>query len=115
MPPERPKRRRRKAIGKAAEQPRPGLDQDHIRADAGSMWRKSRAQRVTCELGDGAGHLHAGRTAADEHEGEQLPARGGIVGLLRLLEGKEQAAADLDGVGERLEARGVFAQSAWPK
>jgi hypothetical protein len=57
------------------------------------------------DLGDRARHLHPGRSAADQHEGEEPPALGLVRGGLRLLEGEEQAAADRGRVVERLEAR----------
>ena len=63
------------------------------------------AQRDVGELGDGARHLHARRAGADHDEGEEAPARLGIVGLLGLLEGRQDAAADAGGVVDLLQPR----------
>ena len=57
------------------------------------------------ELADGAGELDAGRTGADQHEGQQAAA---LVGIARPLGGLERAqhpAADLGRVLDVLEAR----------
>ncbi len=62
------------------------------------------AQRVARDLGQRAGHLHAGRAGADHGEGEQ-GALARRVGLdLGRLEAHQDAAADLEGIGQRLEA-----------
>ncbi len=53
--------------------------------------------------GDGARHLHAGRSAADHHEGEEAPPRLRLRGLLGLLEGGEDAAAYAGGVVDLLQ------------
>ncbi len=60
---------------------------------------------VVRELGDLAGHLHAGRTGADDDEGQQLLAPTGVTGPLGLLERTEDAAAQLQRVVDRLHAR----------
>ena len=64
--------------GKAAQHPLAGFDQQ----DPSLAWsrcdRKSRAQSVARDLGDLARHLHAGRTAADDHEGQPGRASLGI-------------------------------------
>ena len=58
------------------------------------------------ELGDLAGHLHAGRAGAHDHEGEQvvdvLAARGPELGHL---EGAEDPPAQLQRVVDGLQAR----------
>ena len=68
------------------------------------MWRKSLDDRLARQLGDGAGELDAGRPAADDDEGQQLAAQDRILADLRLLEGGEDAGADLGGVADRLQA-----------
>ena len=67
------------------------------------MWRKSRRERVAPDLGHRAGHLDAGRAAADDDEGQPgVPAD--RVGLaLGALERQQHAAADLQRVLEALE------------
>jgi hypothetical protein len=63
------------------------------------------AQRDMGELGDGARHLHARRAGADHHERQETPARFGVVGLLGLFEGRQDAAADEGGVVDLLQRR----------
>ena len=63
------------------------------------------AQRDVGQLGDGPRHLHARRAGADHHEGEEAPSRLGVAGLLGVLEGLQDAAADAGGVVDILEAR----------
>ena len=60
-------------------------------------------QRVPGELGDLAGHLHAGRSGTHDHEGQQVVdvlALGGAE--LGHLEGTEDAATQLEGVVDAL-------------
>ena len=68
------------------------------------MWRKSRDDRLARQLDDGAGELDAGRPAADDDEGEQLAAQLRVLADLGLLEGRQDAGADLGGVADRLQA-----------
>ena len=65
-------RARRAPTGRerSGQHARPGLDEDDPRPHRG-RWRGSRAPRVARQLGDRAGHLDAGRAAADDHEGQQ--------------------------------------------
>ena len=84
-----------------AARPRPGRPAP----SRGSMWRKSRGQRLARELGDRAGELDAGRPAADDHEGQQRCALGRVGRALGLLERQQDAAADVDRVLDRLQAR----------
>ena len=76
-----------------------------IRAVVGSMLRKSLLQRPVGELGDLAGHLHAGRAGADDHEGHQTVDLGLVGGQLGQLEGAEDPTAQLEGVVDALHAR----------
>ena len=87
------------------QHPRPRLDQDHPRL-AGVDVAELARQRLLGQLGDDAGELHAGRTAADDAEGHQRPAILGIGLALGTLEGEQQPAADRRRVLERLQARG---------
>ena len=83
---------------------RPGLEQDdarRARIDAAEIL----GDGVARDLGDGAGHLDAGRAGADDHEREQPPPLGLVVGQFRLLECQQDAAADAGGVLDALEAR----------
>src|SRR4030095_61989 len=61
---------------------------------------ESRASQLTQR----PGQLHAGRSAADDHECEKLSTDLGIRLLLRGLEGKQNPAPDLDAVIDVLEA-----------
>ena len=65
------------------------------------------AQRVAGELGDLAGHLDAGGAGADHHEGQPLVAPLGIALDLCGLEGREDAAAHVQGALERLHLGGI--------
>jgi hypothetical protein len=60
---------------------------------------------VVGDLGDRAGELNPGRTAANDDEGQQRPPPLGVVRLLGLLESVQDPAPDVEGVVERLEAR----------
>ena len=60
---------------------------------------------VVGEFGDLPGHFHAGRTGADDDEGQQLLPPLRVVGPLGLLEGTDDAAAQLQRVVDRLHAR----------
>ena len=88
------------------EQARRRLHQDDARGA-----RVDRAEvlgkRAVCQLGDRAGHLDAGRAAADDHEIQQ-PRALGRVGLgLGLLEGEQDAAADVGRVVDGLQPRAL--------
>ena len=61
--------------------------------------------RLARQLDDGAGELDAGRAAADDDEGEQLAAQSGSSVDFGLLEGGQDAGADLGRVADRLQAR----------
>ena len=60
------------------------------------------------DLGQRAGELHAGRPGADDDEGQPRLLRLGVGLALRVLEGHEHAAADLQRVLDRLQPRRVF-------
>ena len=93
-----PRERLREARQDAVER----LDEQHAGAPRVDV-AKVAAQRVTRELGDLACHLDAGRAGADDDEREPgPPARQVGLGLGRL-EGGEDAPADVEGAGERLE------------
>ena len=85
------------------QQARAGLDQHDARV-AGIDAAEVVAQRHVGQLGDGAGHLDAGRAAADHDEGEQAPPLSRVVAPLGLLEGGQDAAADAGGVVDLLQA-----------
>lgn len=61
---------------------------------------------VVGELGDLAGHLDTGGPGADDHEGEQLVTPDRVAGPLGLLEGAEDAAAQLERVVDGLHPWG---------
>ncbi len=64
------------------------------------MWRKSRASEWR-ELGDRAGHLHPGRSTADDDGGEEPCPLLRIVAHLGPLESQEQARPDGAGIPKR--------------
>ncbi|OHB41036.1 MAG: hypothetical protein A2882_10510 [Phenylobacterium sp. RIFCSPHIGHO2_01_FULL_70_10] len=91
-------------LRKGRQNARSRLDQDHARLtriDAPEV----RGQGLTGDVGDGAGHLHPRRAAADDDEGGQVAAFVVRVGQLRLLEGHQDAPANLRGVFQPLQAR----------
>ena len=90
------------------EQPRPGLDQNDARVARIDI-AEIGGERPLGELGDRAGHLDAGRAAADHDEGQE-PLPLGLVALgLGALEGDQDAAAKLGRVLDLLQAgRRVF-------
>jgi len=63
---------------------------------------------VAGDFGDRPGQLDARRSAAHDHEGEQLLALDGIGLTLGLLEREQDAAPDRERVFERLQAGGVL-------
>src|SRR5262249_52603968 len=62
-------------------------------------------ETVPGQLGDRAGQFYAGRTAADDDEGEPGPPLRFVLTALRRLEGKQKTAANIERVLDRLEAR----------
>ncbi len=62
------------------------------------------AQRLARNFRECSGELDAGGTAANEHEGEQLLPPRWICFMLSALEREQDAAANLEGILERLEA-----------
>ena len=68
------------------------------------MLRKSGAQRVLRQLGDGAGEFDAGRTGADDDEGQKrrAPLRIGLA--LGAFEGHQNTPPQRGGVFQRLQA-----------
>ena len=67
------------------------------------MLRKSGGKRVLRQFGDGAGKLHAGRSRADDDEGQQRRAPLRIAFALGVLEGDQDAAPQRGGVLQRLQ------------
>ena len=65
---------------------------------------------VVGQFGDLAGHLHAGGAGADDHEGQQFGPALRIAGAFGLLEGAEDAAAQLQGVVDGLHSRCPFGE-----
>ena len=49
------------------------------------------------QLGQGAGHLHPGRAAADDHEGQGPPSAGPVGMGVDLLEAAEDVVAQASG------------------
>ena len=104
----------RETVGIAVQDLWPRFDEQHAR-----LARIDRAevprQRVARQVGDRPGQFDAGRTAADDHEGEQRrePRRVGFA--LGLLERQEDAAADRGGVFDRLQPGAAASHSSWPK
>ena len=87
-----------------AQHRRARLDQDDARR-AGIEVPEIARERLPRNLGERAGHLDAGRAAADHDKGEQplAPARIGLP--LGTLERQQHAPPDVERVLERLEAR----------
>ena len=86
----------------AAEDARRALEQDHarsLRVDAAEL----AVERVLRDLAHRPRHLDAGRAAADDDEGEPGIALRVDGRALGALEGADDAGADLEGVGERLQ------------
>ena len=73
------------------------------RALVGSMPPEVARERLARDLGERAGQLDAGGTAADDHEGEQVALLGAVRLTLGGLEREEHPAADLERVLERLQ------------
>ena len=95
---------RAQALGIGGQEPRPALEQ-HDRGLAGIDVAEVPAQRVPPDLGDGARHLDAGRAAADDDEGQVGMAADRVGFPLRVLEGEQHPAADLERVLQALEPR----------
>ena len=83
-------RRLRQRRPKGRQQPVARLDQDDARR-RGIDVAEIRRQRLAGQLGDGAGHLDAGRSAADDDEIQQPPALLSVGLGLGLLERDEDA------------------------
>ena len=83
---------------------RSGLDKNDLglgSIDIAELLREGRSG----QLGDDAGKLDAGRSSADDREGQQSVADRGIAFQLGLLEGQQNAAADRRCVLQRLQPR----------
>ena len=91
--------RRRRAPGPSPRAGRPG--------SGSSRCGGTPRQRVLRDLAHRAGHLHPGRAAADHGEGHPGVALGRVGGALGPLEGADDAGADVERVGQRLQARRV--------
>ena len=98
-----PGRPGRLLLGEHREDARTRLDQDDPRKPGVDVAEVPR-EREPAHFPDGARQLHAGRAAAYDDEGQQLPARFGIVGPFRRFESAQQAPADLRGLRDRLQA-----------
>ena len=89
---------------------RGGVD-EHDAGGAGVDRAEVLVERAVRELGDLAGHLHAGRAGADDHEGQQVVD---VVAAgrpeLGHLEGAEDPAAQLEGVVDALHAGGELGE-----
>ena len=103
QPLERAARRFAQRLRKGRQQPRARLDQHDARV-AGIDVAEVVTQRHMRQLGDGARHLHAGRAAADHHEGEEALPLFGRRRRFGVLEGRQDAAADAGGVVDVLQA-----------
>lgn len=64
-------------------------------------------ERAVCEVGKGAGEFDAGGTAADDCDGHEAVALGGVGGEFCAFEIGEDGAADVLGIGEGFQAEGV--------
>ena len=94
-----------KVLGKGRQHAGPGLDQQDRRPpriDAPEVARQGEAG----EFGYGAGHLHAGRAAADHDRGHQPRPLFGIGRGLGKLERGQQPGADQPRIVDRLQAGG---------
>ena len=60
-------------------------------------------QRLARDLGERAGQLDAGRSAADDHERQQAPLHGGVRLPLRRFERQQHPPPDLERIVERLQ------------
>lgn len=103
-PAERVGRNGRKPRREAWEQSRPGLDQHDVRLlwiDAPEIAR----QRGAGQFRDRPCQFHPGRPAADDDKPQQPVALGRIIGVLRSLEGEQNAAPHCGGVLDRLQPR----------
>ena len=76
------------------------------------MWRNSRRKRVARDFGQRAGEFDAGRPAADDDEAQPGGAARRIGLGFGVLEREQQAAAQMQRIVERLQARRVRAQSS---
>ena len=85
---------RRQHRGSRVEQDHPGPG--GVDAAEGAL------EGVVGEFGDLAGHLHAGRSGADDDEGQQFRPALRVAGTLGLLEGSQDASAQLQGVVDGL-------------
>ena len=88
---------------------RRGVEQDHP-----GLGRVDVAERalegLVAHLGDLAGQLDTGGAGADDHEGQQLGALGGVVGQLGLLEGAQDPTAQFECVVDGLHAGRVLGE-----
>ncbi len=64
-------------------------------------------ERAIGELGDGTCHLHAGGTAADDHEGKKAPTLGRIGLGFRTFECQQDAPPQIGGIVDSLETRRI--------
>ena len=95
------------AVGRLAEDPRPGVDQDPARADVGQA--RVAAQRLVGHLGDLGDRLDAGEAGARDDEGQ--PPRGGVRRGVGQLDLAQDVVAQADRIAEVLEPEGVLAQA----
>ena len=95
----------RQPFGEGAQQAVAGLDQDDARA-LGVDVAEVGGQRLVRQFGDGPGHFHTGRPAADDHEVQVAALFVRMAGDLGALEGDQDALAHLGGVDDALQPRG---------
>ena len=93
----------RRVSGKPGQQPRPSLDQQDAGGPRVDMAEIPRESRVG-ELGQGSGHLDAGRAGPDQNKSQQPVAQSLGPSLFGPFEGKQHAAPDQGGVVDRFEA-----------
>ena len=88
------------ASGKRGQDARRGLHQDHARA-GGIEVAELLLHAVSRKLGDRAGQLHAGRTAAHDQERQQAAPLVFVFGRLGSLESGQHAPAHLGRILDR--------------
>src|SRR5262245_11073090 len=92
----------RKTFRKCAEYPLVAGDEHHTGLP-GVDATEFRCERVPHERSNGASHLDAGRTGADEHECQQILMLRRIVFGFGELERAENLVSDGDGIGHALQ------------
>ena len=93
----------RERFRESGKKARPGLDKNDARR-ARRDGAEIVADRFARELGDGAGHLDAGRTAADDDKGQKSCSSSRIGLDLGALEGEQDLGAQARGIVDGLDA-----------